>query len=222
MRLIVVGCGRAGALLASKMARAGHIVTVIDVVPEALHNLDSDFRGHYVQADALNGDVLGNAGIETADAMAILTNSDSLNAVLGHIAKTVYHVPRVVVRSYDPTWLPLHAAFGHQTVSSVGWGTDRFAELLVGSTLPAATALGDGDVVLAEVTVAANCDGVKLRDATRAFTGVVAAVVHEGHSRLPSDDMALSAGDTVIVSASQAEAARLQGVLGAKEGPCSS
>jgi trk system potassium uptake protein TrkA len=222
MDLIVVGCGRAGALLASKMARAQHTVTVIDMEPESFLDLDNDFRGHLVQADALNRDVLVDAGVETADALASLTNSDAVNAVVGHVAKTVFHVPRVVVRSYDPVWIPVHAAFGHPTVSSIGWGTDRFAELLLEGSEPAVTALGDSGLVLAHVTVAAKCHGVALRDALGSFAGVVAAVVRDGQSTLPAATSVLATGDVLVVSATSAEAARFQSVLGAKEGPCSS
>src|SRR5690606_3955132 len=74
MRAIIVGCGRAGAELANRLARAGHWVTVIDVAAEAFDNLAPDFRGHVIEAEVLNRDVLVNAGIREADSVATLTN----------------------------------------------------------------------------------------------------------------------------------------------------
>ncbi len=40
--------------------------------------------------------------IEKADAVAAVTNSDALNTVAAYVAKTVYKVPNVLARNYDP------------------------------------------------------------------------------------------------------------------------
>ena len=74
--------------------------------------------------------MLHRAGIEQADGLAAVTSSDSVNAVVGHVARTVYRVPNVVTRNYDPRWRPLHEAFGLQMVSSATWGAQRLEELL--------------------------------------------------------------------------------------------
>ena len=37
-------------------------------------------------------------------ALASVTNSDAVNAVVAHVARTVYDVPSVVSRNYDPRW----------------------------------------------------------------------------------------------------------------------
>ena len=78
----------------------------------------------------LSQDVLTRAGIEEADGLTAVTNSDSVNAVVGHIARDVYKVANVVVRNYNPRWLPMHEAFGLQVVSSTAWGAQRIEELL--------------------------------------------------------------------------------------------
>ena len=59
-----------------------------------------------------------------------MTNSDSVNAVVAHVARVVFRVPKVVVRNYDPRWLALHEAFGHEVVSSTGWGASQVEGLL--------------------------------------------------------------------------------------------
>src|SRR5512134_2151768 len=100
-QIIIVGCGRAGAELANRLSAAGHLVTVIDVRETAFDNLAPEFRGHVIEGEVLSRNVLVNAGVSQTDAFAVLTNSDALNAVVGHIARTIYHVPNVVVRNYD-------------------------------------------------------------------------------------------------------------------------
>src|SRR3990170_8733837 len=114
MKYIVVGCGRVGAELANRLNRQGHEVTVIDQAEESFHNLAADFQGRTVEGEVLNQHVLRRAGIEEADGLAAVTTSDSLNAVVAHAARAIFHVPNVVARNYDPRRRPLFEAFGLQ------------------------------------------------------------------------------------------------------------
>jgi trk system potassium uptake protein TrkA len=210
MRAILVGCGRAGAELATRLAVAGHAVTVIDIAAEAFDNLPADFRGHVIQAEALNQDVLVNAGVQDADCLATLTNSDALNAVLGHIAKTVYHVPRVVVRNYDPRWAPLHTAFELDAVNSVHWNATRFEELMVNPDLAMLQPLGDSGLALYGLTIPAAWAGQSLSSLADHADVVIAGVTRDGVSVLPAEDWILEAGDQVALSTTVAGAARLR------------
>jgi trk system potassium uptake protein TrkA len=210
MRAILVGCGRAGAELATRLARAGHTVTVIDIAAEAFDNLPADFRGHVIQAEAMNQDVLVNAGVQDADCLATLTNSDALNAVVGHIAKTVYHVPRVVVRNYDPRWAPLHTAFTLDAVNSVQWNATRFEELMLSSVLTAVQPLGDSGIALYELSAPAAWAGRRLEELIQDPEVVIVGVTRDAVSRLPAADWTLETGDRVALSATAAGAARLR------------
>ena len=48
-------------------------------------------------------DALRQAGIETCDAVAIVTSDDSVNIMVAQIAKNLFHIPRVIARITDPT-----------------------------------------------------------------------------------------------------------------------
>jgi trk system potassium uptake protein len=201
MRAMIIGCGRAGAELANRLARTGHAVTVIDVTDTAFLNLASDFRGHLVEAEVLNRDVLANAGIEQVDCVATMTSSDAVNAVVGHIASTVYHVPQVVTRNYDPRWLPLHEAFGLTTVSSVQWNAERFLELFEGCDIVPSHTLGEG-VVLYEIPIPDHWVGRTIGNIVAGLpVVVVASVVRRGQGIVPEAEMMLAEGDRLMVSA---------------------
>jgi trk system potassium uptake protein TrkA len=130
MNVIVIGCGRVGAEVAYDLYRKGHKVTVIDQDQAAFRNLPEDFRGLTMRGDVLTQDVLLRAGIEHAQALAAVTPSDSVNTVLGHVARVVFKVPNVVVRNYDPRKSALHQAFGLQVISPVSMGAQRIEEIL--------------------------------------------------------------------------------------------
>lgn len=130
MNVIIVGCGRMGSTLAWRLHQAGHAVTVVDSNGPSFRNLHPDFRGRTVEGEVLAEETLRRAAIEQAQGLAAVTNSDSVNAVVAHVARRVFGVAKVVVRNYDPRWLALHQTFGHEVVSSTGWGASRVEELL--------------------------------------------------------------------------------------------
>lgn len=147
MRVIVVGCGRVGSALASQLYKKGYQVTVIDEDLSAFDNLPIDFHGRLIEGDVLVRNVLHRAEIEHADALAAVTSSDSLNALVAHIAKTEYEVSKVVARNFDPRQRPLQEAFGIPVVGSASWGAQRITELL--SDDPLRTILTDKEAKLA-------------------------------------------------------------------------
>ena len=201
MRAMIVGCGRVGSELANQLSRAGHVVTVIDVTTKAFLNLASDFRGHLVEEEVLNRDVLENAGIAQMDCLATMTNSDTLNAVVGHIGATVFNVPHVVTRNYDPRWIALHKAFGLTAISSVQWNAEQALKLLVGEQETLSQTLGDG-IALYEVQIPKHWDTRNLGLLTNGMVVVVASLVRRGHGSIPSNSTPLAEGDRLLISAS--------------------
>ena len=78
MKFIVVGCGRVGAELCYHLFTSGHQVVVVDSRREAFNRLHPDFRGRTLEGEGLAESVLERAGIQEADGLAAVTNSDTL------------------------------------------------------------------------------------------------------------------------------------------------
>ncbi len=201
MNVIVVGCGRVGSELAYRLFINGHRVCVIDRAQEAFKDLPPAFRGRTLEGDVLSEAVLHRADIAHADALAAVTNSDSLNGVVGYIARAIYQVPRVAVRNYDPRWRELIDAFGLQVVSSSSWGAQRLEELLEGDSVHPLLSAGNGEVEICDLMVPPAWDGRTVQDLAECGSCVVAALMRAGRGMLPSPDMRLQTGDVVFVSA---------------------
>jgi len=129
MRILIVGSGRMGAGLAKYLDECNHDVTIVDKDPLAFENLGSYFRGRTIIGIGFDRDILMEAGIESADAVAAVTSSDEANVVISRIAKDIIHVPKVVARLYDIRWSEIYKRLGLQTVAPIGWGINRFAEI---------------------------------------------------------------------------------------------
>jgi trk system potassium uptake protein TrkA len=82
---VVVGCGRVGSAVASRLASEGWTVAVIDQSMESFNRLDPAFPGDRVEGHALDEDVLCHAGIKHADACVVCTDGDNTNLVTAQI-----------------------------------------------------------------------------------------------------------------------------------------
>jgi trk system potassium uptake protein TrkA len=201
MYVIIVGCGRVGSELAHRLFSKGHEVTVVDEVSASFKNLPADYRGRTVEGEVLTKEVLERAEIERADALAAVTSSDTVNAVVTHLARHIYKVPRVVARNFAPRALPLHEAFGHPVVSSTAWGAWRIEELLVHPWQEQVLSIGNGDVEINELRVSAEWNGRKAQEFLIDTGGVMVALVREGRATVPAPEEPLMTDDRVYVSA---------------------
>jgi len=199
--IIVVGCGRVGAELASRLFQRGHEVAVVDQVGSSFADLDPDYRGRTIEGEVLSQDVLIRAGIQGADGLTAVTNSDSVNAVVGHMAREVYKVANVVVRNYDPRWLPMYEAFGLQVVSSTAWGAQRIEELLYQPLGRAVFSAGNGEVEVYELVAPEAWRGRDVGSLLAGTEAMAVAVTRAGRAMLPTPELTLDTGDILHVSA---------------------
>jgi trk system potassium uptake protein TrkA len=213
MYAIIVGCGRVGSELATLLSARGHDVTIIDFVGSSFEHLDPAWRGRTIEAEAMAEGVLKRAGIEQADALASVTNSDAVNAVVAHVARTVYGVRSVVSRNYDPRWLPLHEAMGLRTVSSTAWGAQRLEELLESRRSRPVFSAGNGEVEVYELDVPKSWEGKPLAQLVDGIDCRVISLTHGGLAAIPAPAAVLHSEDLVHVGATPEGAASLRGRL---------
>jgi trk/ktr system potassium uptake protein len=201
MNFIVVGCGRVGAELCNRLFKSGHQVVVVDSNRAAFNRLQPDFQGRTLEGEGLAESVLERAGIKDADGLAAVTNSDTLNAVVAHTARSIYGVRIVVVRNYDPALRPVLEAFGLQMVSSTYWGAQRVEELLANPAEKTVFSAGNGEVEVYELNIPDPWKGRALGELMQSLPQCYpVALTRAGKSLLPSADLNLEAGDVFYVS----------------------
>ena len=87
MKILIVGCGKVGTALAEQLYREKHDIVVIDNKSSVIKNITDDFDIMGLVGNGASYRTLLEAGIETADAMIAVTNSDELNLLSCLIAK---------------------------------------------------------------------------------------------------------------------------------------
>ena len=126
MKVIIMGCGRVGAQLASLLDSEGHDVTILDIDDYSFRRLAPTFNGTALVGNGLDEETLKKAGIEQADAFVAVTQGDNRNVMAAQIAKHIFNVPRVICRIYDPLRRDLYSTLGLEAISP----TTVFAQML--------------------------------------------------------------------------------------------
>ncbi len=214
MKVIVIGCGRMGSELAYRLFKRGHDVAVIDRKDEAFNHLPSDFEGRLYEGEGLNQDVVERAGIKNCDAVAVVTENDSVNIVAAHMARTDYNVKNVVTRNFDPNTRNLFEAFNIQVVSATGWAAQRLEELIYHSELRTVFSAGNGEVEMYEVTIPEAWHNQKMGKLVANQNCLAVSVTRAGRAFLPSSETILETGDVLVISAALAGIEAIRDKLG--------
>lgn len=87
MNVIIVGCGRVGQTLAEKLNADGNDVTVVDLSAEKVNAVTNRFDVMGVVGNGATRAVQREAGVDQADLLIAVTDSDELNLLCCTIAK---------------------------------------------------------------------------------------------------------------------------------------
>lgn len=89
LQIIIVGCGKVGATLTEQLSKEGHDITLIDKNPRALNAVAELYDVMGIVGNGASYSIQMEAGIETADLLISVTNSDELNLLCCTVAKRV-------------------------------------------------------------------------------------------------------------------------------------
>ena len=114
--IIIVGCGRLGANLASTLSDEDGNVLIMDSSKDAFRRLSSDFGGLSVVGNGTDLDALKDANISKASAVIAVTNDDNTKIMVVQLAREMFHVKRVIARLYDPERESVYQDLGIDTI----------------------------------------------------------------------------------------------------------
>lgn len=159
---MIVGCGRVGSTLALSLISSGHSVAVVDRKSDAFFRLRDNFAGQTITGIGFDRDVLEQAGIKEASAVAAVTNGDNSNILVARVARESFGIENVVARISDPKRAEIYERLGIATVATVKWTSDRILRRIL-PDLPAVEWTDpSSSVVLIERTLPDSLVGEKV------------------------------------------------------------
>lgn len=213
VHVVLVGCGRVGAGLASELEAQGHSVAVIDKTRRAFRRLRPDFSGIKVEGSGFDRACLHDAQIERADALAAVTSGDNSNVLTARIARETYGIERVVARIYDPRRAEIYQRLGIPTVATVTWTVGQVERWLLPDRTMPVWSDPTGMLLLVDRVLPDHLAGTRLADIEIAGKARLVAVTRAGVPRLDPRELVGQEGDLLHIAVQKAALPQLEAAL---------
>ena len=212
LRIIIVGCGKVGRTLVEQLSQEGHDITIVDrdgQKAQALANL-YDIMG--VQGNGASYGVLKEAGIETADLLIAVTQSDELNLLCCTVGKQVANcaaIARVRTPDYSKEVGYLREKLGLAMI--INPEMEAAAEAARILYLPTALEIdsfahGQADLIKFKVPEGNVLDGMNLITLGQRIAPdiLICAAERDGKVTIPRGNYTIKAGDFLSFAATRA------------------
>jgi trk system potassium uptake protein TrkA len=216
VHVVVVGCGRVGALLGLSLTSDGHTVAIIDKRSAAFRRLPVDWEGQAVTGFGFDRDSLEEAGIRRASALAAVTSGDNSNILSARIARETYEVENVVARIYDPRRAAIYRRLGIPTVATVTWTTDQVIRRLYPEKDTTEWVHASGTVSLIERALPPEWAGRRLSELEQSGRVRIVTLSRGGEVRLFTPELIGQDGDILNLMVTKEAADDLASVLGGR------
>jgi trk system potassium uptake protein TrkA len=116
MRVVIIGCGRVGSVLANRLDEAGHQVVVLDRNQHAFRRLSEKFSGERRIGNGLVEEYVRPILQEKTDILFVMTDKDNINLMIAQRVKRNVQVGRVIAEVHDSILAGLYKELGVETV----------------------------------------------------------------------------------------------------------
>jgi trk system potassium uptake protein TrkA len=201
-RFVVAGGGRVGLQTAENLSQQGHDVLLIETDAERVEELADAYLGPVIHGDATRPSILDQADLETADAIAALTDDSAANLAIcmeaQQLAPTIRTLARAETRTdreydevIDATLLPQYL------------GGDHAADMLTGEDVRTLVYPTD-DLDIIEVAVAESAPVAGRRLDEIALPSGALLVSTADRDRLAGPETVLEPGERYILAVESA------------------
>jgi len=196
--IVIAGGGRVGFQTAEMLTDRGHDVTIIERDERVVSDIADAWMATVIRGDATNPDVIEQAGIEGADAIAALTGESGLNLAVCLAAAELSPGIRTVAR-IDRAAGTAYTRFVDAVLFPERAGARVAANEIVGSDVQTlADVTGDLDIMLVRVADGAPAAGKQLAD-VRFPAGTLVVSDDDGH-HIARPDTTLTPGNRYVVA----------------------
>ena len=208
MKVIIVGAGEVGFHIASHLALENKDVVVIDKNPDAIRRISDNLDVQVVTGSGSSPVVLEEAGIQNAEIILAVTNSDETNLVACLVADMLSSPTKKLARLRDSDFDAYHGNFREHAPhidTIINPDTEVVKTIYRMMSVPGAVDVGefaDGRIKLVGVNLEedSRLAGVRLSnlpDVIEKARPLIAAVVRENELIIPRGNDRLKAGDLV-------------------------
>lgn len=213
MKIIVAGVGKVGYTVAQQLAEEGHDITIIDSNPAKIRRASNQLDVISIEGNGASVELLGEAGVTTADMFIAATGQDEVNMVCC-LAAGRLGAKHTVARIRSPEYLSQREFLRETMGLSMAINPDLEAAAEISRILQFPTAVrvesfahGRVDLVTYHIPDGSSLDGLSLKKMGDKFRGkVLVCAVERGEDVcIPNGDFVLKAGDWISIAGPQVE-----------------
>ena len=116
MKVMIIGCGRVGSVLANRLDEEGHQVVVLDRNQQAFRRLSEKFSGNRIVGNGLVEEFVRPTLQEKTDIFFAVTDKDNVNLMIAQRVKRHFDLGRVIAVVHDSILAGLYKELGVETV----------------------------------------------------------------------------------------------------------
>lgn len=211
LNIIIVGCGKVGRALVEQLSKEGHYITIIDKNPEKIQSLTNLYDIMGIVGNGASYSVQMEAGIEDADLIISVTDSDELNLLCCTVAKQVGDcsaIARVRTPDYSKEVSYLRDKLGLAMIINPELEAAKEAARVL--YLPTALEInsfahGQAELIKIKVPEGNTIDGMTIAHLGRKIAPniLICAVERDGEVTIPAGDFTIQRGDIISFAASR-------------------
>ena len=211
LNIIIVGCGKVGRALVEQLSKEGHYITIIDKNPEKIQSLTNLYDVMGIVGNGASYSVQMEAGIEDADLIISVTDSDELNLLCCTVAKQVGDcsaIARVRTPDYSKEVSYLRDKLGLAMIINPELEAAKEAARIL--YLPTALEInsfahGQAELIKIKVPEGNTIDGMTIAHLGRKIAPniLICAVERDGEVTIPAGDFTIQRGDIISFAASR-------------------
>jgi trk system potassium uptake protein TrkA len=214
MKIVILGAGQVGTTVAQSLTSEVNDITVVDRQPMLLRALQEHLDIRTVIGNASHPDVLKRAGIEDADLVLAVTNSDETNMVACQIAYSMFGTPTRLARIRSPDYLTHLELFTPNVVPiDVPISPEQLVTTFIKHLIEQPGALqildflnGKAQLVAVQAHYGGPLVGQKLRNLAQKLPKIntrVAAIYRHDRAIIPDGDTTIEVDDEIFFLAAR-------------------
>src|SRR3989338_6209584 len=102
MKIIMIGYGRIGTQVLRLLEPKNHSIVIVDKSRNVLDTTGEEAGVRVLIGDAVDPDMLRQAGADKADVLLALTREENTNLMVAQMARLTFKIPKVLALVYDP------------------------------------------------------------------------------------------------------------------------
>ncbi len=220
MKIIIIGAGVVGRTIAKKFSGEGQDIVLIEKDERIIKELQESLDVQLIQGSGSSPEVLARAGIEQAEMVIAVTNSDEVNMVACLIAETQSRVPKKIARIRNPDYLNYTEIFERDyldldfIINPEKVAADRILKILDTPGAVDVMDFIDGKLKLVGVKLSPDSElaGIKARELGAFFVNgnvIIVAIYRGSQTIIPQGKTILEAGDLIFTIAHSREASAI-------------